>query len=1374
MKTFKIAEFNDREVQLNFKTGEDEEFGSEVVESDSETEEEIEVTNRKMAPATRLEKLSFSGKAEDFPCFLEQFEARLYILGLHDMLKANLALDLSTCGDADEIDTRQRMWCELVQCLEKRCVMMLRGYRGNGPLAWNMLVKHFKGTERPRLQKMMTELTSIAKKNEESVNSYLIRAEDLQLELTEAGETISPAMFVSMVLKGLPKEYEQIITVINYGKTKPWTAIRQDLINFEDSRKPEKEERALFAGNSQKRCHNCQKLGHLKAQCRLLKKHADIKCFNCNRMGHYASDCREPKREQNKSTPDYKRPQAKANLTTTYHDPFSFLSMNRKTTCRGNLVVDSGCTAHMLRDKNLFVTLDETAKGHAGCANDSQAPIEGIGTAKLWVTDDQNEEQKITLTDAYYVPSYCRNLLSVGKITEGKAEVLFNQSPHIRAINGTVFPIEKESDLYIVKCRPAKEEAMVSKATLQRWHERMGHNNRRDLINLETKVEGMKIEGTDVRMCEPCETQKAKRAKIDKTVGTRARAPLEIVHVDVLGPLEESINGYKYAIGFVDSFSRYITVYPMVGKDKVLENVKQFVADMGKPGTLVSDNGQEFISNAMREYCRNKEIRLETTTPYTPEDNGKIERVWGTLMGMARCMLASTKCPNNFWHFALNTAAYVKNRCLHSALQKTPFEAFYKTKPDLSNCKVFGCKVYVFVDRGNKKLDSKANPGVFLGYETNSNGYTVGVPDEFERLRIFASRNVTFDETVGYTNDKPKDDDLLSFQHSTYCQESQEMETQENLYSENMLNAAMTDTQEIEPQENLESGTMLNAAMTDAQEIETRENLESDTMLNAATTDESDKRQRRPPYWMNDYESGSALSATVLGNKDTPKSAKEALESTVWKRAMQDEYDSLIKKETWEIQKLPPGRKPVSSKWNFKVKYGPNGEITRHKARFVARGFTQVQGKDFNETFSPTVRMATLRTMIACAAQEQAMVGQMDIKTAYLNAPLEEEVYLQQPEGFEIGDRDCYLRLKKSLYGLKQSGRNWFNMLKDHMIKLGFKQSLNDPCFFSRNKEDFVCAWVDDLVYFSKVKKDFLQSFLKEVEQQFIVGDSGPLSWFLGMKIQCSPGLITISQKQYINDLLQKFGMQNCKPASTPMADNIKLTKEDTGLQEEFDYRGLVGALNYLAGSSRPDIAYVAHHLSSFFANPGLSHWTAAKHVLRYLQGSKDTEIKYAYNPIGMKIHAYCDADWAGNIDCRRSTSGYAIFANKEGAAVSWSSKLQSTVATSTAEAEVNAAMAASQEITWLREILKETGNPQDITTIMIDNQAAIAIAKNPVQGGKTKHFAIKLQYLRQEVAEERVKLQYVPTNENPADLLTKGLGRNKTCKYLNALTGKD
>ena len=155
-----------------------------------------------------------------------------------------------------------------------------------------------------------------------------------------------------------------------------------------------------------------------------------------------------------------------------------------------------------------------------------------------------------------------------------------------------------------------------------------------------------------------------------------------------------------------------------------------------------------------------------------------------------------------------------------------------------------------------------------------------------------------------------------------------------------MSNAGMIEDHEIETQENLGSENMLSAAMTDVQEIETHENLESDTMLNAATTDESAKRQRRLPYWMNDYESGSALSATVLGNKDTPKSAKEALESTIWKRAMQDEYDSLIKKETWEIQKLPPGRKPVSSKWNFRVKYGPNGEITRHKARFVARGFT--------------------------------------------------------------------------------------------------------------------------------------------------------------------------------------------------------------------------------------------------------------------------------------------------------------------------------------------------------------------------------------------------------------------------------------------------
>lgn len=1398
-----------------------------------------------MEKMSRQEKLVFSGKPEDFPFFLEQFEARIFMAGLHGILMEDE--DGRADTSEDRVNKRNRVWCELVQCLDRKSVMMLRTQKGNGPGAWLALKAHFKGTERPRIQKLMRNLTSIRMDNGEAMDDYLLRAEDLQMELVDAGEKVSESMFKAMVLKGLPREYDHVATVINYGIEKDWAETRQDLKNFYNDRRPAPTQ-ALFSGNVGKKCYGCSKLGHIKANCpderrSQPKSRATKSCFNCGKPGHFARECRSGRSTQEGHAPTQvyahrnPRPQGKASLSYVFDDPFSFMSMEDggNEAHLHDMVVDSGSTSHMLKDRELFAILDEGEKGQAGCANATQAAIEGVGTAQLWVDDSEGTPRKITLNGAFYVPSYCRNLLSVRKLYDGGAKVDFNPSmPVLRAKNGTIFPMLTDSNLYVLACKPViRAQGLVSsRASLTTWHERLGHNNRRDVLKLRGRVDGLDIDDETMDVCTECESHKAKRAAISRTVGTRADAPLDVVHMDVLGPLPvESEDGYRYAIGFIDSHSRYCVVYTIPTKDKVFEKVQQFVADVGKPRILASDCAKEFLSTAMATFCREQGIRFETSAPYTPEDNGKIERVWGTVMGMARCMMARARCPPGLWSFALRAAFHLKNRCLHSATGTTPYEAMFGKRPDLSTCKVFGCKVFVLVERGQRKLDARARPGVFLGYGTHSNTYTVGVPDDYGRLNFVQTRNVTFDESRTYHNGGDTDDGLRVTRHITVEEEAPDQDDEPVYYSPEVQPAYADRREGEENVDDPEAAPIRRTAVDFGDETipyEGRASLQevdgtlpqNDTVDDPTAVPEQERilndndqqrvrrprramvpneygdwdapggaddvpvdrerRERQRPVWMDDYVDGEGLASQVLG--DVPNNAKVALADPKWKKAMEEEYNSLITKGTWELCVLPAGRKAVSSKWSYKIKYGPTGEVTRYKARFCARGFTQVAGKDFNETFAPTVRMPTLRAMLACAAQHRAEVHQMDIKTAYLNAPLEEEVYLQQPEGFEEkGKEGHYLKLKKSLYGLKQSGRNWFNVLKDYLNDLGFVQSTHDACLFMRAGTDYVCVWVDDLVYFSKTNSLFPQEMKNDIAKKFTVGECGPLTWFLGMKVQCSPGLVVISQRQYITDLLKKFGMEHCRPATTPMAEGTKLTREDCPEpgssaerdMREVDYRGLVGSLNYLSSSSRPDISYTAHQLSSYLVSPGMPHWTAAKHVLRYLQATRDVTLTYRHSEEGMVLHGYSDADWAGQVDSRRSTSGYALMVQRTGGAVAWSSRLQSTVATSTAEAEVTAAMAASQEAIWLSHILEDLGHSQALpTAIMVDNQAAIAQAKNPVHGAKTKHYCIRLQYLREQVDNGVIETKYIPTAENPADLLTKGLAKVKTQKFLKALTG--
>jgi hypothetical protein len=553
-------------------------------------------------------------------------------------------------------------------------------------------------------------------------------------------------------------------------------------------------------------------------------------------------------------------------------------------------------------------------------------------------------------------------------------------------------------------------------------------------------------------------------------------------------------------------------------------------------------------------------------------------------------------------------------------------------------------------------------------------------------------------------------------------------------------------------------------------------------------------RARQRPAYLRDYVGGEAFddealmcqSAVDIGG--VPTNVQEAMQDPNWKQAMTDEYQSLNKNGVWSLTSLPNGRKAIGGRWHFVIKHGPNGEVVKYKARYVAKGFTQVYGRDYQETYSPTVKLSTIRCLLACAAQLQCGVQQMDIKTAYLNAEIDEEIYMRQPEGFtKTGKQGQQLvcKLHKSIYGLKQSGRNWYHTISSYLYSLGFNPSINGPCLFVKvtgGTYYYVCIWVDDIIYFS-VDPNFVNEFKEQIEKRFTISDLTPLHWFLGMKLECTPGRIEVSQRQYVDALLHKFGMQDCKAVSTTIAEKRQLTKTDCpkdGSEEQvemkdLDYRGLVGSLNYLATTSRPDVAFVAHSLSSYLENPGREHWTAGKHVLRYLQGTKDFKLVFQHDPDGLVLRGYADADYAGHIDTRRSTSGHCFSLQRGSGCVSWSSKLQSTVATSTAEAELNAAMAAAQEAVHLQELLSSMGYPQQPPTrINVDNQACIAITRNPVQQTKTKHYAIKLHYTRELVLGGTIDLVYVPTDENNADVFTKGLGKTKTLKFTQAVTGTE
>lgn len=513
----------------------------------------------------------------------------------------------------------------------------------------------------------------------------------------------------------------------------------------------------------------------------------------------------------------------------------------------------------------------------------------------------------------------------------------------------------------------------------------------------------------------------------------------------------------------------------------------------------------------------------------------------------------------------------------------------------------------------------------------------------------------------------------------------------------------------------------------------------------------------------------------------TLEEAKSSVHKEKWLKAMHSEYTSLMECGTWKLVDLPPDKRVISCRWVFHTKKHQNGEVKRYKARLVARGCEQRYGIDFDEVYAPVARMETIRTLFALSVEEELHIHYMDVTTVYVQGDLSTEIYMEQPAMFEVsGEEDKVCKLLRPLYGLKQSGREWHQKLRTCLNDVGLQQSETEPCvFIGQIHSDIVIiiVYVDDLLVASR-NLNVLNTIKSKLCKKFKMKDLGQVSNILGMHVehQGATGRINISQEAYVKRVIERFGMTHANAVSTPMEAGVKLLREDeASSQEEKDemkqvpYRELIGSLNYLANTTRPDLAFVTNVLSRFCANLGSIHWRAAKHVLRYLIGTSTFGITYIKSE--KPLQAYVDSDWGGNIDDRRSCTGF-ILTLAEGP-ISWKSKQQKSVALSTMEAEYIALSEVVKEVIYTKRLLNHmdggmyVGEP---TYVNCDNQGAVKYSKNNIYHQRSKHVDIRFHFTRQAQEDGDVIVQYISGDENPADLLTKSLLKNKTIKCRNML----
>lgn len=493
-----------------------------------------------------------------------------------------------------------------------------------------------------------------------------------------------------------------------------------------------------------------------------------------------------------------------------------------------------------------------------------------------------------------------------------------------------------------------------------------------------------------------------------------------------------------------------------------------------------------------------------------------------------------------------------------------------------------------------------------------------------------------------------------------------------------------------------------------------------------------------------------------------PLSIEAALLHPGWKRAMDDELASIYKNGTWDIVSLPHDRQAITTKWIYRVKTNADGSTAKLKARLVAKGFQQKPGQDYTETFAPVVKWNTLRSIVALAGHHGWNIFHLDVKTAFLNGVIEEDIYVRPPPGFDSSVKPNHAcKLKKALYGLKQAPRAWYTKVDTYLLSQGLQKSKADYNLYfhkAQGKLTLLLLYVDD-VYLTGNNDEHIAFIKSEIQQAFEMSDLGLLSYSLGMEFLFRSDGLSVTQRQYIREMLTEFGLEKCKPAPTPMMEKLKLLPDmKAPLADSTKYQRMVGKLIFLT-HTRIDIAFAVSIVSRFMNCPQEPHAQAVKRIYRYLQGTSDLALLYRRGEEN-QLRGFTDADWAADMHDRKSTTGYVFFLG--GTPITWNSRKQPTVALSSTESEYMAVTEGAKEAVWLRRLLGEIHvlDLQAPTTIHGDNQGSLNLAQNPIYHGRTKHIEVRHHFIREKISSGEINLDYVPTNEQLADILTKPLGK--------------
>jgi transposase InsO family protein len=1275
-----------------------------------------------------------------------------------------------------------------------------------------------------------------------SVSDYCAILENAAANYTASGPAFHsqfPSHLLALfALMGLPPSYKvtqrNILSRVGTGALN-LDAIKGDLLNEERLQAREAAEADRVANAMQAQRHDEHRRGPRKGKPKTPEEKAkyaerlkNVVCYYCRGIGHTIAAC--PKRIKDAE----KTSKSHANQVTTNTEDDSsnddeveimlaeasiggvaaaYVSPISSPRCHA-WVIDSGCSHHMTPLLHYFTSYHPyPTPRQIHLADKSSIQTLGEGTIAL-TTIANSKHVRIELKGALHVPALTNSLLSVKTLTRrGHSAVFSRDKCCIQNASGKIIAESKGGgNLYDLRVHhtpyPTVSIAKSSRFPLDLIHKRLGHpspSTLRKMIKL-GYIKGFSAEDLkelNGHVCDACMRAKMTRAPF-QLGHKRATKRLQRVHSDLCGEFEHpTLAGNRYFATLIDDFSGMTWVRPLKHKKEFyswfVKMDMMFLNQYGTHiGTLRADNGGEYTTRALREYCENNGILLEFTIPDTPEQNGVAERTNRTLTEKMRAMMKDRGSPPGLWGEAVCTAAYCLNRTSATANNGvTPYEIFEGNPPDISHLRTFYCDAYIHRTKrqGAQKLGDRALKVKFVGYPDSVSGYKFWDPHA-RKMRL--SRSARFLETVVL----PRPEIDISTEQSLFLEE--------DTYPPDLT----TDDDSSSHHSDVELDDVDHSPTPTTPE-NTPDNEQQQRPPNEPPARQlRDRSQLRPPLRLDPSNFGahgrripvsSNAEATtelcaMLARHDERNNATDDLtdnptlnmalagkERDKWIEAIKKELDNIKAEGVYDLvdPKTETIENLLGSKMVLRRKRGKTGKIERYKACLTARGDLQRENIDYAETFAPVVKSASLRVFFALCAKLGLKIRHMDVTSAFLNGSLKETVYMRQPKGFEEPGKETWVwKLKRALYGLKQGGREWYQCINEFFTdSLGFTRTFADHSIYvydAHGSTIIIPLYVDDLLI-GYSEDEQMQCIKTQLEARFKMVDVGAASWVLGMRVTNDHelGRVTLDQTQYIHQVLQRFGMMDCKPASTPLPEKetyVPATEEEILAARDYPYLSVLGSVMYAMLGTRPDIAYAVSTLSRYASNPGTKHVRALKHLLRYLKGTQDYGIvysRYGGTLIGCEsepidensIFGYTDSDYATDLSTRRSVSG-SIFM-LAGGPISWSSKLQPSVSQSSTEAEYVASAEAAKEAIWLRQLMCDL--KQDIsepTTLFIDNRGAQMLAKNPVNHANTKHIDVRNHFIRECVENGSIVLKSVASADNVADICTKALGKNKIMHF--------